>query len=247
MRIPSLADELSNYAKHSDRFDDAAEMDWTEKSQKNRGMTEQEEEEEEQEEKVPPLPNLTALHNMAQRLKKAIDASVNAGKEQKVSTTMKPKFKPEITLEQLPIPFQRKIAVDNLVSAEARQDSSADEEDSPPKKKKAKVAVDNMKKKKAKKAKVIVSSSSSSSSSTSSSPSNSGSSDESSDSSEKEKEAFKANTSKFNLEATLNRTSSKAAASTPKKLPPPMGKPKAYASFLSHPPKKSKKASRKQK
>ncbi len=85
MRVPTLSKELASYAKHSDRFEDADDMVAAEKSQKGRSSQGDSESEGEKEKVDPPLPNLTALHDIAKRLKKAIDASICAGKEQKVN------------------------------------------------------------------------------------------------------------------------------------------------------------------
>ena len=82
LKVPTLSQEMSSYAKHSDRFDNAGEMVTAEKSQKNRGS--QDDDKEDEETLNPPLPPLDKLHELSKRLKTAIEASVLARKKQKV-------------------------------------------------------------------------------------------------------------------------------------------------------------------
>ena len=70
---------------------------------------------------------------------------------------------------------------------------------------------------------------------------------EDSSSSSDDYSAFKSNASKFNFDATFDRTSVSASAPSNRKSQSPQGKPKAYASFTTHPPRKMKMQTRKRK
>ncbi len=89
--MPKLSQEMASYAKHSERFDHAGEMNDADKSQKNRGS----QDEDEEEKLSTPLPDLDQLHQLSKRLKLAIDASVLARKKQKVCYLLKRRRKPE--------------------------------------------------------------------------------------------------------------------------------------------------------
>ncbi len=130
-----------------------------------------------------------------------------------------------------------------MVDNEDDSDDSSEEEVPPKKAKKAKKSSDRKSSDETRKKKSTAREPSPSSSSNSSFFENSEDTSSSSD----DYSAFKSNASKFNFDSTLDRTSVQASASSANRKHSPGGKPKAYASFMTHPPRKTKLQTRKRK
>ncbi len=75
---------MERYAKHSEFFEDGDDLINTQKEKSQRGQQTCPGEEGTKKKNVPPLPSLAELHALSERLRKAIEASVNAQKQQKV-------------------------------------------------------------------------------------------------------------------------------------------------------------------